>query len=387
MEQTLFEESIMNKKLVLILLVIFSACMAFASKHDDAAVTFFSLNTPEDQFSELLSENYDYVLAIFLDGMEQSMGVTLSAADREPMRELLDFILEAGLDYEKLEELSIPIIKSQFSLKELEELNRFLSSKTGSKYLDLYILNNTSYLATAIEQLFDSLSEDEEMVEKIGNKMMEIYGIDPDEMLRDMIDGALDDEYEEGDDYGFDGEYGYEEDEEIVPADTTATEDSDEESLNLDEEYKAFLEALESLGQIIEDGVKAVGDSEDTEDVYSDPIVDINAYTIKKPDDLPKRDIEFVPYDIPPKVIGQISPDYPEASRKAGIQGTVVLEAEIFWDGSIGEIRVKRSVQAGPGGLDEAAIKAVRAVTFEPGKADGKAVDTLVIIPVEFRLK
>jgi len=377
----------MSKKLLAVFIAIMLAGMAFATKHDDEALRFFRLNTPADRVADMIDENYDSVLAIFLDGMEQEMGFDLSAEDRAPMRELLDFILEAGLDYEKLEELSIPIIKSQFSLKELEELNRFLSSKTGSKYLDLYILNNTSYLATAIEQLFDSLSEDEEMVEKIGNKMMEIYGIDPDEMLRDMIDGALDDEYEEGDDYGFEGEYGYEEDEEIVPADTTATEDSDEESLNLDEEYKAFLEALESLGQIIEDGVKAVGDSEDTEDVYSDPIVDINAYTIKKPDDLPKRDIEFVPYDIPPKVIGQISPEYPEASREAGIQGTVVLEAEIYMDGSIGEIRVKRSVQAGPGGLDEAAIKAVRAVTFEPGKADGKAVDSLVIIPVEFRLK
>lgn len=377
----------MSKKLLAVFIAIMLAGMAFATKHDDEALRFFRLNTPADRVADMIDENYDSVLAIFLDGMEQEMGFDLSAEDRAPMKELLDYIIEVGMDYDKLEEISIPLIKSQFSVKELEELNRFLSTKTGGKYLDLYILNNSSYLSTAIEQLFSRLSEDQEVLEKIGNKMMEIYGIDPDEMLRDMIDGALDDEYEEGDEYGFEGEYGYEEDEEIVPADTTATEDSDEESLNLDEEYKAFLEALESLGQIIEDGVKAVGDSEDTDDVYSDPVVDINAYTIKKPDDLPKRDIEFVPYDIPPKVIGQISPEYPEASREAGIQGTVVLEAEIFGDGSIGEIRVKRSVQAGPGGLDEAAIKAVRAVTFEPGKADGKAVDTLVIIPVEFRLK
>lgn len=95
---------------------------------------------------------------------------------------------------------------------------------------------------------------------------------------------------------------------------------------------------------------------------------------------------EFVPYDDPPRPLEPISPVYPDSSRAAGIQGTVVLEAEIFADGTVGEIKVRRSIQGGPGGLDAAAVEAVRKVRFEPGRSDGKPISTFVIIPIEFRL-
>lgn len=95
---------------------------------------------------------------------------------------------------------------------------------------------------------------------------------------------------------------------------------------------------------------------------------------------------EFVPYDDAPVLIGTLLPDYPKFARDAGLQGTVVLEVEVYRDGSIGEIRVRRSLQPGPGGLDEAAIKAVRKVKFQPGKSSGQAVDTMVIIPIEFKI-
>ncbi|HNQ42972.1 MAG TPA: energy transducer TonB [Candidatus Cloacimonadota bacterium] len=93
--------------------------------------------------------------------------------------------------------------------------------------------------------------------------------------------------------------------------------------------------------------------------------------------------VNFVPYDEPPVVIGSISPVYPEFAQRAKVQGTVVLEVEVLKDGSIRNIRVKRSV---PGGLDEAAIDAVRKVRFQPGRSSGQPVDVLLIIPVEFKL-
>lgn len=99
-----------------------------------------------------------------------------------------------------------------------------------------------------------------------------------------------------------------------------------------------------------------------------------------------ERMVEFTPYDDAPVVIGSISPVYPDFARKAGVQGTVILEVEVYSDGVIGDIRVKKSVQSGPGGLDEAAIAAVRKVKFQPGRSSGRPVDTLVIIPVEFSL-
>lgn len=93
--------------------------------------------------------------------------------------------------------------------------------------------------------------------------------------------------------------------------------------------------------------------------------------------------VNFVAYDDPPVVIGTIAPEYPDFARRAKQQGTVMLEVEVLKDGSVRDIRVKRSV---PGGLDEAAIAAVRKVKFQPGRSSGQPVDCLVIIPVEFKL-
>jgi len=95
------------------------------------------------------------------------------------------------------------------------------------------------------------------------------------------------------------------------------------------------------------------------------------------------RPVNFVAYDDPPVVIGTIAPEYPEFARRAKQQGTVVLEVEVLKDGSVRNISVKRSV---PGGLDEAAIAAIRKVKFQPGRSSGQPVDCLVIIPVEFKI-
>jgi len=92
--------------------------------------------------------------------------------------------------------------------------------------------------------------------------------------------------------------------------------------------------------------------------------------------------VEFHLYEDPPQVIGSIKPQYPDAAKRAKVQGTVVLEVEVFKDGSVGQINVKRSVT----GLDQAAIDALKKVKFKPGKLSGKAVNTTVIIPIEFRL-
>ncbi|MDZ4181580.1 MAG: TonB family protein [Candidatus Cloacimonadaceae bacterium] len=82
--------------------------------------------------------------------------------------------------------------------------------------------------------------------------------------------------------------------------------------------------------------------------------------------------VNFVPYDDPPVIIGRLSPEYPDFAKRARVQGTVVLEVEVYRDGSIGNIRVQRSLQSGPGGLDEAAINAVKKVRFQPGKSSGQ---------------
>lgn len=98
------------------------------------------------------------------------------------------------------------------------------------------------------------------------------------------------------------------------------------------------------------------------------------------------RPVNFVPYDDPPVVIGSIVPEYPEFAKRARQQGTVVLEVEVLKDGSVRNIEVIRSVSSIPGGLDDAAVAAVRKVRFQPGRSSGQPVDCLVIIPIEFKL-
>jgi TonB family protein len=87
-----------------------------------------------------------------------------------------------------------------------------------------------------------------------------------------------------------------------------------------------------------------------------------------------------------PHPINPTAPKYPPDDIKARIQGIVELWVDVYKDGTVGKITVHKSLQAGPGGLDEAAINAVKQWKFEPGKSGGKPVDSMTIIPIEFTI-
>ena len=133
-----------------------------------------------------------------------------------------------------------------------------------------------------------------------------------------------------------------------------------------------------------------ISDELGTEEVdieaYQGALADIGNLNITTSSSLSQMDetpVNFVPYDEAPVVIGSISPVYPEFARRNRVQGTVVLEVEVLRDGSVRNINVRRSM---PGGLDDAAIEAVRKVRFQPGRSSGQPVDVLLIVPVEFKL-
>ncbi len=98
------------------------------------------------------------------------------------------------------------------------------------------------------------------------------------------------------------------------------------------------------------------------------------------------RTPRFVNYEEPPQVVKRVPPEYPRFARLSGMQGSVVLDLELFRDGTVGAVEVVQSLQSGPGGLDEAAIKAVKQWVFTPAKSDGKSVAVWVRIPINFRL-
>jgi TonB family protein len=87
-----------------------------------------------------------------------------------------------------------------------------------------------------------------------------------------------------------------------------------------------------------------------------------------------------------PVIIKEMKPQYTSAAMRAKIQGNVEVEAVVQTDGQVGEVRVVRSLDT-EYGLDEAAVKAVKNWTFNPGKKDGIAVPVLVKIELTFRLR
>jgi protein TonB len=86
--------------------------------------------------------------------------------------------------------------------------------------------------------------------------------------------------------------------------------------------------------------------------------------------------------DVLPEPVTRVPPSYPDSARKAGISGTVTVQAFVKTDGSVGATRILESVR----GLDEAADTAVRQWRFKPATLKGQPVDWWVSVPVKFSL-
>jgi protein TonB len=89
----------------------------------------------------------------------------------------------------------------------------------------------------------------------------------------------------------------------------------------------------------------------------------------------------FVAYDDPPKPVG----GFQELAQKAGIQGTVVVQARISEKGEVIDTRI--IVPLGNSGCNEAAVAAIKAAKWEPAKQRDKPVTVWISIPIRFKLK
>jgi TonB family protein len=85
-----------------------------------------------------------------------------------------------------------------------------------------------------------------------------------------------------------------------------------------------------------------------------------------------------------PVLIEKVEPSYTEEARKARISGIVIVEAVIGRDGLVKNVHVLKPL---PFGLDQAAVDAVKQWTFKPGTLEGKPVDVLFNLTVNFRLE
>ena len=91
---------------------------------------------------------------------------------------------------------------------------------------------------------------------------------------------------------------------------------------------------------------------------------------------------EFVYVDELPQAITRMPPTYPELAFKAGVEGTVLIQALVGEDGRVLDTKVVKSVPV----FDDAAVQAVHQWTFKPAMANDKAVAVWVAIPVRFSL-
>jgi TonB family protein len=89
-----------------------------------------------------------------------------------------------------------------------------------------------------------------------------------------------------------------------------------------------------------------------------------------------------------PVPLREVRPEYTADAMRAKIQGMVQLECVVLPDGTVGEVRVTRSLDP-VFGLDQKAIVAAKQWRFVPGKLrqTGQPVPVLVLIELTFTLR
>lgn len=84
-----------------------------------------------------------------------------------------------------------------------------------------------------------------------------------------------------------------------------------------------------------------------------------------------------------PEYKSRVSPEYPDALKRKGVEGEVLLTATIDKNGNVVKVEVKRSDNEL---FSKAAAAALKQCTFSPGMQNGKPVATTIDIPIKFLL-
>jgi protein TonB len=87
-----------------------------------------------------------------------------------------------------------------------------------------------------------------------------------------------------------------------------------------------------------------------------------------------------------PEVITEVKPQYTAEAMRAKVQGVVWLECIVLENGTVGDVRITKSLDS-VFGLDQEAIKAARRWRFRPGIREGKPVPVIITIELTFTLR
>ena len=87
-----------------------------------------------------------------------------------------------------------------------------------------------------------------------------------------------------------------------------------------------------------------------------------------------------------PRLIREVKPNYTPEAMRAKIQGVVWLEAVVMDNGTVGQVRVTRSLDP-TFGLDLEAERTVKKWVFAPGTRQGQPVAVVIEIEMSFTLR
>ena len=125
-------------------------------------------------------------------------------------------------------------------------------------------------------------------------------------------------------------------------------------------------------------------------DDYYDGIIDLDDPVVES--DVPETIVIDVP-EVEPSFPGgeealyafiSNAISYPDQAKRAGIEGTVIVEFVVEPDGKLSNVTARRKVAPT---LDNEAVRVVKMLpAWNPGKQKGKAVRTRFRIPIKFQL-
>ena len=94
--------------------------------------------------------------------------------------------------------------------------------------------------------------------------------------------------------------------------------------------------------------------------------------------------VDLTPDVVKPEIVSRVNPSYPPIAQQKKIEGTVIIGVLVSERGEVAEAKVLRS--GGGGGLNEAALTAVRKWKFRPAVKEGKRVKVWMTYPIVFKL-
>ena len=87
-----------------------------------------------------------------------------------------------------------------------------------------------------------------------------------------------------------------------------------------------------------------------------------------------------------PRLLRSVRPNYTADAMRAKVQGIVRLEGVVLADGTVGDVKVTKSLDS-VFGLDQEAIKAAKQFRFVPGTRYGEPVAVMVPFEIAFALR